>query len=64
MNMLDSGYNHDHSAAVIDSTDRTTESKVSNIQETNHAEDVYPDVADLFSVSMVSDYSLCAYLTN
>lgn len=53
--MLDSGYNHDHSAVLIESTDRSTESKVSNTQETDHAEDVYPDMTDLFSVSMVSD---------
>ena len=61
--MLDSGYNHDHSATVIEITDRSTESKISNIQETNHAEDVYPDMTDLFSVSMVSDYSVCAFFT-
>jgi hypothetical protein len=51
MNMLDSGYNHDHSATATASTDQSAEIKARDTQETNHA------MMDLFAISMVSDYT-------
>jgi hypothetical protein len=49
LNMLDSGYNHDHSAAATASTDQSAEIKARDTKEINHA------VTDLFAISMVSD---------
>jgi uridylate kinase len=51
LNMLDSGYNHDHSATATASTDQSAEIKARDTQEINHA------VMDLFAISMVSDYT-------
>lgn len=59
--MLDSSYNHDHSATSIGSTDQSAELQARNTQETNHA-GLSPGMMDLFAVSMVSDYTCQFYL--
>jgi hypothetical protein len=51
LNMLDSGYNHDHSATATVSTDQSAEVKERDTQEKNHA------IMDLFAISMVCDYT-------